>query len=169
MKSQTSPNVVIGSLDSGPFFLYVCKVKKLFLISSIIITLLSCSASSVAKFERVNNFQDWSEEEKEVYFLLYSSIPLPDMDIHEAASIRCNMLLDEGTEITHGGYPFISEYLRQLGFSNVSEILAYGFSTPESTVKAWLNSENHRKIIEGKHKYLGISVIDKYYVIIYCD
>lgn len=142
---------------------------KLFVI--IILLFFNCSSISVARedFTKVNNFNEWSEAEKEIYKLLFYDNPIPNEDIWNIASIRCDMLIDEGVNISHGGYPFVSEYLRQVGFSEVSEIVAYGYSTPEGVVKSWLNSESHYKVIKGEYKYLGISAKEKYYVIIFCN
>ncbi|NRR92433.1 hypothetical protein HSX10_12720 [Winogradskyella undariae] len=39
----------------------------------------------------------------------------------------------------------------------VSVNVAYGFSTAEATVNAWLNSESHKMNIEGDHTHFDIS------------
>lgn len=42
-------------------------------------------------------------------------------------------------------------------YSAAGENLAYGFSTPESVVAAWMKSEGHRKnILNASFKYVGI-------------
>lgn len=48
-----------------------------------------------------------------------------------------------------------------LKYRKAGENLAYGFKTPADVVKAWMNSEGHRKnILDANFKYIGIG----YYV-----
>jgi uncharacterized protein YkwD len=49
-------------------------------------------------------------------------------------------------------------------FGNVSaaEIIAYNFSTPSSTLNAWLKSPGHKAILDdGKYNYVGIGLYKK--------
>jgi uncharacterized protein YkwD len=41
--------------------------------------------------------------------------------------------------------------------NNVSENVAFGFTSAESVVNAWLNSESHRATIEGDYTDFDIS------------
>jgi len=43
------------------------------------------------------------------------------------------------------------------GAVNVSENVAFAYSTAESVVNAWLNSEGHREVIEGEFTNFDIS------------
>jgi uncharacterized protein YkwD len=45
------------------------------------------------------------------------------------------------------------------GGTNVGENVAYGYSSAQLVVTAWLNSDGHRKNIEGDYNYTGISVV----------
>jgi uncharacterized protein YkwD len=52
---------------------------------------------------------------------------------------------------------------------SVGENVAYGYQNPENVLKGWLNSESHRKNIEGKYyTHIGISAkknnIGSYYI-----
>ncbi len=45
-----------------------------------------------------------------------------------------------------------------LGAKNVSENLAYNYSTAQGVVNAWLNSAGHKANIEGDFTHFGISI-----------
>ncbi|MGY5847568.1 CAP domain-containing protein [Salegentibacter sp. HM20] len=45
-----------------------------------------------------------------------------------------------------------------VGAKAVSENVAYGYRTAEAVVKAWMNSEGHKKNIEGAHTHFGVAV-----------
>lgn len=42
----------------------------------------------------------------------------------------------------------------------VSENVAYGYHSADAVVKAWINSEGHRKNIESDYTHFGISVVE---------
>lgn len=48
--------------------------------------------------------------------------------------------------------------VNDIGAKAVSENVGYGYITAEGVVKAWLDSEGHRKNIEGNYTHFGISV-----------
>ncbi len=48
--------------------------------------------------------------------------------------------------------------VNDIGAKAVSENVGYGYRTGEAVVNAWLNSEGHRKNIEGDYSHFGISV-----------
>ncbi len=48
--------------------------------------------------------------------------------------------------------------VNDIGAKAVSENVGYGYRTGEAVVKAWINSEGHRKNIEGNFTHFGISV-----------
>ena len=59
-----------------------------------------------------------------------------------------------------------------LGATRVGENVAYGFSSPESALNAWINSDSHRANLEGDYSHFGIAVKDnsegrKYYTNIF--
>ena len=47
--------------------------------------------------------------------------------------------------------------INNAGAISVAENVAYAFSTPESVVNAWLNSEGHKHVIEGDYTNFDIS------------
>lgn len=55
-----------------------------------------------------------------------------------------------------------------LGAVRVGENVAYGYSTPQSVLNAWIESDGHRANLEGNYTHFGIAVKDnlegrKYY------
>ena len=48
--------------------------------------------------------------------------------------------------------------VNEIGAKSVSENVGYGYRTGKAVVGAWLNSEGHRKNIEGDFTHFGISV-----------
>jgi uncharacterized protein YkwD len=48
--------------------------------------------------------------------------------------------------------------VNEIGAKAVSENVGFGYRTAEAVVKAWINSEGHRKNIEGNYTHFGISV-----------
>lgn len=59
-----------------------------------------------------------------------------------------------------------------LGATRVGENVAYGFSSPEAALNAWIDSDSHRANLEGDYSHFGIAVKDnsegrKYYTNIF--
>ena len=48
--------------------------------------------------------------------------------------------------------------VNKLGAVNVSENLAYNYSTPQGVFNAWLNSAGHKANIEGDFTHFGIAI-----------
>ena len=56
--------------------------------------------------------------------------------------------------------------------SSVGEVIAYNYTTPISVLQAWLDSPEHKQIIEGNFTHFGVSVSQdsnnhKYYTFIF--
>lgn len=64
---------------------------------------------------------------------------------------------------------------KKLNAQRVSEVVAYNYQSPQAVVTAWLNSPEHREVIEGQYfKRVGYSVRanangKKYYTMIFSD
>jgi len=62
--------------------------------------------------------------------------------------------------VTNHRYFFTrSQKLRDNGAINVAETVAYGYTSAESVVNAWLKSVGHRKVLEGDYNRVGIGVV----------
>ncbi|HSP40396.1 MAG TPA: CAP domain-containing protein [Gillisia sp.] len=70
-----------------------------------------------------------------------------------------NTYMIEKKQVSHDN--FQKRYLalvNDIGAKAVSENVGYGYRTGQAVVNAWLNSEGHRKNIEGDYTHFGISV-----------
>jgi uncharacterized protein YkwD len=66
-------------------------------------------------------------------------------------------MIDKNT-ISHDNFYQRKEILEQNAEAiEVSENVAYGFSSPESLVNAWINSPSHRETLEGDFTEFDIS------------
>jgi len=61
--------------------------------------------------------------------------------------------------INHDNFGVRAQALKDKGAETVAENVAFGYKTAESVVNAWLNSDGHRKIIEGNYTHSGFGVI----------
>jgi uncharacterized protein YkwD len=64
----------------------------------------------------------------------------------------------EHDNVSHDNFYQRKTYLvSNVGANKVSENVAYGFTSAESVVNAWLNSDGHRANIEGNYTDFDIS------------
>ena len=83
---------------------------------------------------------------------------LGDMNIVKSVAYSHTDYMLENNEISHDNFFKRSEYLKShTGAARVSENVAYGYSSAQTLVKAWLASEGHRKNIEGDFTNFDIS------------
>ncbi len=83
---------------------------------------------------------------------------LGDMDQIKAEAYGHTDYMIDQSEISHDNfYQRRANLINEVGASNVGENVAYGYSSPQSVVNAWLNSEGHKYIIEGNYTNFDIS------------
>ena len=71
---------------------------------------------------------------------------------HDHYMIRNNV-------VNHNDFVARSENLISvLGAKRVGENIAYNYNTPQSVVKAWLNSPTHKENLDGDYTHFGISI-----------
>lgn len=128
--------------------------------------------------QNVNNIEQWSTDDQDLYQKLEyyrESIGLPSLEpskgIQEIATIRLEKIKLKDS-ISHDGVGEAFLAMRNLGYQYPTEILAYGYTTNESTLRAWINSEGHYKaIIREGHLYIGVHVLKyngkKYYIALF--
>lgn len=139
----------------------------------------------------VNNFEQWTSFEKSVAaginLIREENKPIsiaaritgnnklsnltPDQLLYEEAIKRCEVQFDRDI-ISHDGVGEAFQVMTDAGFKGHAEILAYGYSTPDSVVTAWFNSESHRRImLKTSHKYFGVAMREhnkrKYYCVLF--
>lgn len=61
--------------------------------------------------------------------------------------------------VNHDDFAIRSAALKDRGAIRVGENVAYGYTSAESVVYAWLNSPTHKEIIEGNYTHSGFGVI----------
>lgn len=84
--------------------------------------------------------------------------PLQSMTIIKStAFIHTDYMVDTQT-VSHANFFTRSNYLKtNAGAKSVSENVAFGFTSAESVVSAWMRSEAHKKNIEGDFTNFEIS------------
>lgn len=85
------------------------------------------------------------------------SIQVKDYLSFKAEEHDNNMI--ESNLVSHNDFVSRSENIRKvLGAKNVGENVGYNYQSPEGVLNGWLNSPEHKKIIEGDFNYFGISM-----------
>lgn len=75
---------------------------------------------------------------------------LSDMTLVKSVAYSHTDYMVDNNEVSHANFYKRSDYLKvHAGAVKVSENVAYGYSSAESVVRAWLKSEGHRANIEG--------------------
>ena len=83
---------------------------------------------------------------------------LRPMEIVKAQAFLHTDYMIEQNNMSHDYYFARKSFLQsKTGASRVAENVAFGFSTAQSVVDAWLNSEDHRNTIEGDFTDFDIS------------
>lgn len=84
--------------------------------------------------------------------------PLKNMDIIKSQAYNHTDYMIEHNEVSHDNFYERKTFLiANTGAKAVSENVAYGFTSAESVVNAWLNSEGHKQNIEGNFSDFDIS------------
>lgn len=75
---------------------------------------------------------------------------LSDMTVVKSVAFTHTDYMVDNNEVSHANFYKRSDYLKaNAGAIKVSENVAYGYSSAESVVTAWLKSDGHRANIEG--------------------
>ncbi len=75
---------------------------------------------------------------------------LSDMTVVKSVAFTHTDYMVDNNEVSHANFYKRSDYLKaNAGATKVSENVAYGYSSAESVVRAWLKSDGHRANIEG--------------------
>ena len=83
---------------------------------------------------------------------------LQGLDIIKSQTYSHTDYMIERENISHDNFHQRRNFLvSNAGAISVSENVAYGYSTAESVVVAWLNSDGHRDAIEGNFTHFNVS------------
>jgi uncharacterized protein YkwD len=146
------------------------KLLRVLLLVAVVYTMNSCSSdssetpsSSTATMKVMDYSYDSSELEamnlintyrvsvglnelKQINHISYKS------EEHDHYMIRNNV-------VNHNDFVARSENLISvLGAKRVGENIAYNYNSPQSVVKAWLNSPTHKENLDGDYTHFGISI-----------
>ncbi|KJD34454.1 Allergen V5/Tpx-1 family protein [Tamlana nanhaiensis] len=142
--------------------------KLPFLVFMAIITLSSCTTDSMdtesASLELPQNTLDAKDIEIEILNLINNHrtsiglTPLNDLDVVKSVAYSHTDYMVVNDEVSHANFYTRSNYLKQhAGATKVTENVAYGYSSAEAVVKAWLRSESHKENLEGDFTNFDIS------------
>ncbi len=140
---------------------------KLALFLFVNILFISCSSEDDGiYFEKINETKfEYTDIELEILDLInnYRATKglqsLKRLDIISSIALtHTNYMVKKG-EANHDNFPQRHENLvLNAAAKSVGENVAYGFSSANSVVNAWISSESHRKIIENEsYTHFGIS------------
>ena len=146
------------------------KLLRVLLLVAVVYTMNSCSSdssetpsSSTATMKVMDYSYDSSELEAMNLINTYRvSVGLNELqqinhisyksEEHDHYMIRNNV-------VNHNDFVARSENLISvLGAKRVGENIAYNYNTPQSVVKAWLNSPTHKENLDGDYTHFGISI-----------
>jgi len=82
-----------------------------------------------------------------------------DQQYASAYAVEHTKYMIEMDRVNHDNFSIRSAALKDRGASRVGENVAYGYTSAESVVYAWLNSPAHKDILEGNYTHSGFGVI----------
>jgi uncharacterized protein YkwD len=83
---------------------------------------------------------------------------LNGLDAIKAEAFGHTDYMIDNNEVSHANFfSRKNSLMTHAGAVSVAENVAYAFSSPQSVVNAWLNSEGHREVIEGDYTHFDIS------------
>jgi len=82
-----------------------------------------------------------------------------DNQYASAFAVEHTVYMIEKGRINHDNFSHRSEALKTRGAKSVGENVAYGYTTAEDVVFAWLHSPSHKNIIEGSYTHTGFGVL----------
>lgn len=84
--------------------------------------------------------------------------PLHNLNIIKSVAFTHTDYMVEVNEVNHDNfYQRKNSLVQNAGAITVSENVAYGYSSAQTVVNAWMNSESHRANIEGNYTDFDIS------------
>ncbi len=149
-------------------------LSKIVLFLLVSISIVSCSkdeeTAGTTEQQVVNTAQlsakyNYVAEEEEVLVLINNYRASHNLKVLEKVDYisfkseeHDNYMISTG-QMTHNFFQDRYENIvKALGATNVSENLAYNFSTAQGVFNAWLNSPSHKVNIDGDFTHFGISI-----------
>ncbi len=119
------------------------------------------SSQDLASELNLVNDDKFSEEIHEAVNNYRSSINLSPLSLHFPAkeqAMQHTAYMIDAKRISHDNFSQRSNNLREFGATSIGENVAVGFRTAEDVLQGWLDSPEHRAVIEGNFTHSGISV-----------
>jgi len=82
-----------------------------------------------------------------------------DQQYASAYAVEHTKYMIDMDRVNHDNFGIRSAALKNRGAKHVGENVAYGYTSAENVVQAWLNSPSHKDIIEGDYTHSGFGVI----------
>ena len=84
--------------------------------------------------------------------------PLNEMNMIKSVAYSHTDYMVDNDEVSHHNFFTRSNYLKSnAGAQKVSENVAFGYSSAESVVRAWIKSEAHKANLEGDYTNFDVS------------
>ena len=141
---------------------------KITLILLVSISFFSCSEDTAIEQEAVSTENVVIPNDKQIEIEILEEIntyriskglsSLSKLNIIKSQTFSHTNHMVESNKISHDNFPSRSAFLKErTGAKKVGENVAVGFQTAESIVRGWVNSEGHRKNLEGSYTHFDIS------------
>jgi len=133
-----------------------------------VLTFSSCSTDSIDDKADAMELSLFSQEAKTIEVEILELInnhrlslglnPLAEMDVIKSVAYSHTDYMVDNDEVSHHNFFTRSNYLKSnAGAEKVSENVAFGYSSAESVVRAWIKSESHKENLEGDFTNFDIS------------
>jgi uncharacterized protein YkwD len=144
-------------------------LSKIVFLVLVSFSIVSCSKEDVSEAPtdttQTNVKYNYVNDEVQVLDLINvhrESLGLNKLEKIDFVSVKSeehnNYMISTGT-VNHNFFQDrYQSIMTALNATNVSENLAYNYSSPQSVVNAWLNSAGHKANIEGDYTHFGISI-----------
>ena len=133
-----------------------------------VLTFSSCSTDSIDDKADAMELSLFSQEAKTIEVEILELInnhrlslglnPLAEMDVIKSVAYSHTDYMVDNDEVSHHNFFTRSNYLKSnAGAEKVSENVAFGYSSAESVVRAWIKSEAHKENLEGDFTNFDVS------------
>ena len=149
-------------------------IKTSLLAMALVCLAASCSKDTSEEFTQESNYvidlnlameTDWDMADEIMLLVNEHRANLglepikSDLEYASAYAVDHTMYMIDVDKINHDNFVERSQALKERGAKMVAENVAYGYSSAEDVVRAWLNSPGHRRVIEGQYTHSGFGVL----------
>lgn len=132
-------------------------------ITKLVLVLLIIVFVSCEKEQSIIEYNDMEVEILQLVnqYRIINGLPMLEMHdyIYAEANTHSSYMIDEGRISHDNSEARFTRISKELNSYSFAENVASGQKTAQEVVNSWLNSDGHRKNIEGDYNYTGISAI----------